>query len=44
MVVFHTGGHMLMITHPRQVCDVLAAKMREAIKKAAATGGSTVSP
>ncbi|MDR1205825.1 MAG: alpha/beta fold hydrolase [Peptococcaceae bacterium] len=31
MVIFHTGGHMLMVTHPREVCDVLSAKMREVL-------------
>jgi alpha-beta hydrolase superfamily lysophospholipase len=28
LVVFNTGGHMLMITHPHEVCDALSAKMR----------------
>ncbi|MDR1322517.1 MAG: alpha/beta hydrolase [Gracilibacteraceae bacterium] len=28
LIVFNTGGHMLMVTHPREVCDVLSAKMR----------------
>jgi alpha-beta hydrolase superfamily lysophospholipase len=32
MVTLHTGGHMLMVTHPREVCDTLSAKMREALK------------
>jgi alpha-beta hydrolase superfamily lysophospholipase len=31
-VTFHTEGHMLMVTHPREVCDMLSAKMREALK------------
>jgi hypothetical protein len=26
------GGHMLMVTHPREVCETLAAKMRKALK------------
>jgi alpha-beta hydrolase superfamily lysophospholipase len=30
MVVFHTGEHMLMATHPQEVCEALAGKMREA--------------
>jgi pimeloyl-ACP methyl ester carboxylesterase len=32
MVTFHTGGHMLMVTHPQDVCNVLSLKMREALK------------
>ncbi|MDR1069809.1 MAG: lysophospholipase [Gracilibacteraceae bacterium] len=28
IVTFHTGGHMLMVTHPCEVCDTLSAKMR----------------
>jgi alpha-beta hydrolase superfamily lysophospholipase len=31
MLVFNTGGHMLMVTHPHEVCDVLSAKMREVL-------------
>jgi alpha-beta hydrolase superfamily lysophospholipase len=33
MVTFRTGGHMLMVTHPCEVCETLAAKMREALKE-----------
>ncbi|MDR1245941.1 MAG: lysophospholipase [Clostridiales Family XIII bacterium] len=31
LVVLNTGGHMLMITHPREVCDALSAKIREVL-------------
>jgi alpha-beta hydrolase superfamily lysophospholipase len=31
MVVFNTGGHMLMVTHPHEVCDALSVKMRAAL-------------
>jgi alpha-beta hydrolase superfamily lysophospholipase len=33
LVTFHTGGHMLMVTHPDEVCDKLAVKMREALQR-----------
>ncbi|MDR1329981.1 MAG: lysophospholipase [Oscillospiraceae bacterium] len=33
LIVFDTGGHMLMVTHPREVCDILSAKMREAVTR-----------
>ena len=26
-IVFNTGGHMLMVTRPREVCETLAAKI-----------------
>jgi pimeloyl-ACP methyl ester carboxylesterase len=38
LVVFHTGGHMLMATHPELVCDILAAKMRQALQGGGAGG------
>ncbi|MDR1158516.1 MAG: lysophospholipase [Oscillospiraceae bacterium] len=43
MVTLHTGGHMLMVTHPQDVCDMLASKMREVLKGKpgnAAAGGA----
>jgi alpha-beta hydrolase superfamily lysophospholipase len=33
LIVFDTGGHMLMVTHPREVYDILSAKMREAVTR-----------
>jgi alpha-beta hydrolase superfamily lysophospholipase len=33
MVVFNYNDHMLMVTHPEEVCRRLAGKMREALKK-----------
>ena len=31
MVTFNFNDHMLMVTHPQEVCDILMVKMREAI-------------
>jgi pimeloyl-ACP methyl ester carboxylesterase len=33
LVTFDTGGHMLMVTHPQEVCEVLSAKMHDALLK-----------
>jgi pimeloyl-ACP methyl ester carboxylesterase len=33
MVVFHYNDHMLMVTHPDEVCRRLSEKMREALQK-----------
>ncbi|MDR1246457.1 MAG: hypothetical protein LBK57_05450 [Clostridiales Family XIII bacterium] len=33
LIVLNTGEHMLMVTHPREVCDAISAKMREVLKR-----------
>jgi hypothetical protein len=32
MLVFDFNDHMLMVTHPQEVCEKLAAKMRDALQ------------
>ena len=31
IIMFNTGEHLMMLTHPEEICDALAPKIREAI-------------
>ena len=37
MILFNTGEHMLMVTHPQEVCETLAPKIHEALTRSATT-------
>ena len=32
IVLFNTGGHMLMLTHPKEACDTLSVKIHSSLK------------